>query len=269
MDERSLLEGLADLAEAAGREILKVRSHGFSVRTKKDESPLTEADLASNKVIAAGLAELVPDVPVLSEESDQPPWVIRRNWDRFLLVDPLDGTKEFIKDNGEFCVCIALVEGVHPTLGVVHAPTLEATWYGGPGLGVLRRNGKSAPWSIQAVPPGKEGLVAVASRSHPDKRLETILQHYRVTERVTAGSAIKFALLAEGGAHLYPRLNPTMEWDTAAGQALVEGSGGSFVRPDGRRFAYNKQSLVNGGFLARAPGVDFTPFDPQTGVLLA
>lgn len=254
------LATLAAIAEAAGQAILDVRSQGFEVTYKDDRSPLTRADLASHETIMRGLERAFPGVPVLSEEGADLPYPERGRWRRLFIVDPLDGTKEFVKDNGEFCVCIALAEDGFPALGAVHVPTQGATYAGGLGLGAFRRdaaNGQPGPWRAIAVrQPDAAGLVVLASRSHPSPELETYLTGKHVRDRITAGSALKFCLVAEGAADLYPRFNPTREWDTAAGQAVLEGAGGSVLRfaggRPGPRLPVNKPDLFNGPFLASA-----------------
>ena len=246
---KELFAPLRALAREAGRAIMAVRARGFQVEYKADRSPLTEADTASQAVLAPGLARLLPDVPVLSEEGRDIPFAERRNWSRFLLVDPLDGTKEFVKELGEFCVCVALMENGFPMLGVVHAPVPDRSWFGGPGLGAFRQDGDGPARPVGVREPGPDGLVAVASRSHNTPELDDYLATLPVRERISAGSAIKFCLVAEGAADIYARFGPTMEWDTAAGQAVVEGAGGSMTLHDGRRFFYNKESLLNPGFL--------------------
>ncbi len=254
------LEILADLTRQAGAAIMTTRAQGFTVTRKADQSPLTEADLASNRVIAQGLAEHFPDIPVVSEETPLPPHEERAAWPRFFLVDPLDGTKEFIKDNGEFCVCLALIEAGRATLGAVYVPVQDALYAGGPGLGAfVQRSGGSLTAIRAQGPDPDQGLVVVGSRSHPDPRLDAYLEGLFVRERLTAGSALKFCMVAEGRAHLYPRFNPTSEWDTAAGQAVVEGAGGRFTTLDGRPFRYNKPDIVNPGFLVQAQGLNL-PF---------
>jgi 3'(2'), 5'-bisphosphate nucleotidase len=256
------MAALADIAEEAGREIMAVRRVGFEVRYKSDDSPLTQADLASHAVIMGGLARAFPGVPVLSEEGADLAYAERAGWRRLFIVDPLDGTKEFVKDNGEFCVCIALAENGFPSIGVVHAPAWGKTYAGGLGLGAFRRAAGGPFEAIACRRPPREGLVALASRSHPDPAIEAFLAEERVSRRVTAGSALKFCLIAEGEADLYPRQNPTHEWDTAAGQAVLEGAGGSVRRLHGRiageRLGVNKADLFNGPFLARglAAGAD-------------
>jgi 3'(2'), 5'-bisphosphate nucleotidase len=250
------IAALAEIAEAAGRAILEVRAAGFAVEYKADHSPLTKADTASHEVILRGLAAAFPGVPVLSEEGADIAPETRARWKRLFIVDPLDGTKEFVKELGEFCVCIALAEGGFPAFGAVHVPVWGKTYAGGLGFGAFRRE-HGGPWSpIRVRQPDPAGLVVLASRSHPAPELEAWLADKHVRERVTAGSALKFCLVAEGAADLYPRFNFTREWDTAAGQAVLEGAGGSvLLLADGRpgaRMPVNKPRLENGPFLASA-----------------
>ncbi|MBU1228705.1 MAG: 3'(2'),5'-bisphosphate nucleotidase CysQ [Proteobacteria bacterium] len=250
------LGALAAMAEAAGAAILAVRSAGFSVDYKADASPLTRADLAAHESILGGLARQFPGVPVLSEEGAAIPYAERARWQRLFIVDPLDGTKEFVKELGEFCVCIALAEDGYPLLGAVHVPVWGKTYAGGLGLGAFRR-GPGGPWQAIAVrQPDEAGLTVLASRSHPSPDTEAWLADKNVRERITAGSALKFCLVAEGRADLYPRFNLTREWDTAAGQAVLEGAGGSvLVLADGLprgRMPVNKPALENPPFLASA-----------------
>jgi len=250
------LSALADIAESAGRAIMAVRSAGFTVELKADHSPLTQADMAAHKVIMQGLAERFPGVPVLSEEGADITYEQRARWPRLFIVDPLDGTKEFVKELGEFCVCIALAESGYPAYGAVHVPVWGKTYAGGLGLGAFRREAGQAWQKIGVRQPDPAGLTVLASRSHPDPAIEDYLRDKPVRERITAGSALKFCLVAEGAADLYPRFNPTREWDTAAGQAVLEGAGGSVVRfagaAPGERLPVNKADLFNGPFLASA-----------------
>ncbi|MHC1700687.1 MAG: 3'(2'),5'-bisphosphate nucleotidase CysQ [Humidesulfovibrio sp.] len=251
------LAALATIAEAAGAAIMDVRRTGFSVEYKNDASPLTRADLAAHEVILRGLAERFPGVPVLSEEGADMPYEQRARWQRLFIVDPLDGTKEFVKELGEFCVCIALAENGFPALGAVHVPAWGKTYVGGLGRGAFRREAQgeaNGPWqAIRVRRPDPAGLTVLASRSHPSPDIEAFLADKRVAERITAGSALKFCLVAEGKADLYPRLNTGMrEWDTAAGQAVLEGAGGSVLTLDGKRLAVNKPDLLSGTFLASA-----------------
>ncbi len=251
------LRTLADIAEAAGQAILAVRAQGFEVSYKDDASPLTRADLAAHEVIARGLAEHFPGVPVLSEEGADIPHQERARWRRLFIVDPLDGTKEFVKELGEFCVCIALAEDGFPALGAVHVPVWGKTYAGGLGLGAWRREAGGEWRAIGVRQPDPSGYVVLGSRSHPSPETEQWLAPFPVRQRVNAGSALKFCLVAEGAADLYPRLGFTREWDTAAGQAVVEGAGGSVLVLDAdgqptQRMPVNKPRLENPHFLASA-----------------
>ncbi|WP_239060919.1 3'(2'),5'-bisphosphate nucleotidase CysQ [Desulfovibrio sp. JC022] len=248
-----MIKNLSHIAREAGAAIMAVRSKGFDVTNKDDKSPVTEADIASNKVIFKYLTDLYPEIPILSEEGAKIPFEERAQWKEFFLVDPLDGTKEFIKDNGEFCVCIALMHKNRPVLGVVYAPTQDTLYTGSIETGAQVSRNSEAPAPITTAPPAKdEGLNVVGSRSHPAPELEDYLKDLNVDKMTPAGSAIKFCLVAEGKAHLYPRFNPTMEWDTAAGQAIVEAAGGSMLGLDGKEFPYNKENLRNAGFIVKA-----------------
>lgn len=252
-DERKAAASvLIQAAERAGREIMRVYATDFGVERKADDSPLTEADKAAHAAIVAVLREKFPDIPILSEEGKHLPHAERKAWPRFFLVDPLDGTKEFVKRSGEFTVNIALVEGRSPALGVIHAPVQGVTWWGGPGIGAFRvEQGGEAPIRTRKPKP-EEGFVVLESVSHKDEKLDAYLSTIKVKERMAVGSAVKFTVLAEGRADLYPRFNLTYEWDTAAGQAIVVGAGGTFTGLDGGPFLYNKADLKNPGFVAKA-----------------
>ncbi|MFQ5464353.1 MAG: 3'(2'),5'-bisphosphate nucleotidase CysQ [Thermodesulfobacteriota bacterium] len=248
-----LVGELSALADAAGRAILEIYSGAdFGTTYKDDRSPLTMADEASNRVIIAGLADIAPGIPVLSEESGQVPYGRRRDWERFFLVDPLDGTKEFIKRNGEFTVNIALVEGGRPVVGVVHCPALGVTYSGVAGSGAKKAS-KGGSIAIRAGGPAGGALKVVASRSHrgeaTDRFVERLRAEGRQVEFVGMGSSLKLCLVAEGAAHLYPRFGPTMEWDTAAAQCVVEAAGGAVTDLDGAPLVYNKEDLLNPYFM--------------------
>ena len=245
---------LAGLARLAGQAVLAVRRDGFRVTAKPDHSPLTTADIRSCRIILDGLAAAFPEVPVLCEETEPASAAVRRDWQRLFVVDPLDGTKEFARGSDDFCVCIGLVEDGRPVFGVIHAPVTDTLYWGGPELGAWRRTGDGAPTPIRVVPPAPGQVVTVlASISHPDPRLTGYLDRLGADYRISAlGSALKFCALASGGGHCYPRLNPTWEWDTAAGHALLLGAGGSLTGPGGAPFPYNKPEPRNGPFLARA-----------------
>ena len=256
---RDLLEQVVPIARAAGDAIMEIYARDFAASEKEDKSPLTEADLASHKTIVAALEKLTPDLPILSEESKAVPFETRKEWSTFWLVDPLDGTKEFIKKNGEFTVNIALIENGEATLGVVYAPALgERTYAGARGVGAwLEEGGERKP--IHAVAFTGGTLNIVASRSHAGPETEALVEKLRnevgSVELVSIGSSLKLCLVAEGKAHLYPRLGPTMEWDVAAAHAVVDGAGGKMTDVDGNPFRYNKENLLNPFFIVSAPGV--------------
>lgn len=238
------------IARAAAADILSVYESEFAVQCKDDRSPLTAADLAAHKRIVAGLQALWPDIPVLSEESKAIDIAERRQWSRFWLVDPLDGTREFIKRNGEFTVNIALVEEGVATWGVIQQPTTGKLWHGGAGIGAFRREGDT-DIAIHARIPVVEPLRIAASRSHRDERTQAVIDALPGSEVIGRGSSLKFCGIAEGSIDLYPRFGPTSEWDTAAGQAILEGAGGVVLDPRGRPFRYNQRdTLLNGDFMA-------------------
>lgn len=239
------------LCRKAGEAILAVYEGNFSAEEKEDGTPVTEADRAAHEVILAGLNALAPGVPVLSEEGRSFRYAERAGWTDFWLVDPLDGTKEFLKRNGEFTVNVALVTGGSPVWGAVHAPALGLTFWGGPGRGTLRaeRGGEGEPIHVARTTPAT-GVVAVKSRSHPSPDLDGYLRRVTVAREVIAGSSLKFCAVAEGRAHLYARFGPTMEWDTGAGHAVLLGAGGVMATAHGAPFTYNKPDLKNPDFIA-------------------
>ncbi len=249
-----LLDTAKRAALAAGEAILEVYAKDFSVAQKSNRTPVTEADLASERIILAFLEKAFPLIPVVSEERVEKEGLPSAG-SRFWLVDPLDGTREFIAKNGEFTVNIGLVEDGRPRLGVVYAPALRVLYAADGGGSAVRQRegGKSEPISARAAP--KEGLVVVHSRSHGDSlRLAEFLRDYPVEERRSCGSALKFGLLAAGEADLYPRFGATMEWDTAAGQAILEAAGGRVLTFSGAPLAYGKPLLKNDGFVAWGRG---------------
>ena len=254
MNNRDVVEPVIALAEQAGREILKVYATDFSVESKDDESPLTRADLASNKTIVDGLAELSPKLPIISEEAGLPDFEERSGWTRYWLIDPLDGTKEFVKRNGEFTVNIALIEHGVPTFGVVHVPVQNVTYVGLEGSGAERRDAGGERTPIRVTDGSADPVRVVGSRSHASPALENYLAALGDTELVPMGSSLKFCVVAEGGADIYPRLGPTSEWDTAAAQAVVEQAGGSVVTLDGKPMKYNtKDEILNPSFFVIGP----------------
>jgi 3'(2'), 5'-bisphosphate nucleotidase len=247
---------IIQLARQAGEKILEVyEREDFGTRLKSDDSPLTEADLAAHHVIVDGLKVIDPDTPILSEESASIPWAERQQWTRYWLVDPLDGTKEFIKRNGEFTVNIALIEDHQPTLGVVHAPVLDRTYYTDQGGAFKLNTGSSAAEKITVRHRQKdETWKVVGSRSHAGDSLVSFLEGLGAHGMVSMGSSLKLCLVAEGAAHIYPRLGPTSEWDTAASHAVVNAAGGEVVIADtDDSLRYNtKESLLNPFFIVRA-----------------
>jgi 3'(2'), 5'-bisphosphate nucleotidase len=249
----SLAEAVAGIAVQAGRAILDIYGRDFDVDRKADDSPLTQADLASHRVIRDALAQLTPEIPVLSEESADIGFDLRSTWQEYWLVDPLDGTKEFINRNGEFTVNVALIRGHEPVLGVVHVPVSGITYVGRVGEGATCQRPGEAPAPIQALRPAAEPVRVVGSRSHANPELQRYLEALGEYELVSMGSSLKFCLLAEGRADFYPRLGPTSEWDTAAAHAVVLAAGGRIVRLDGSPLQYNlKASYLNPEFLVYA-----------------
>ncbi len=246
------IEKTVEIARRAGEEIMKIYdSNDFEIETKADDSPLTRADKASNEIIAGALLEEYPDIPIISEEDKQIPYNVRKNWKYFWLVDPLDGTKEFIKRNGEFTVNIALIENLIPIGGVVCAPALDQTYFALPGEGAYKQKGDGPAVRIGVNQNFADGLVAVQSRSHSKPEEDEFYSQFNIIHREKIGSSLKFCLIAEAKADAYFRSGPTMEWDTAAGQAILEAAGG--VTLDGSNpFLYNKPSLLNPGFLCLA-----------------
>nr|WP_238346219.1 3'(2'),5'-bisphosphate nucleotidase CysQ [Luteimonas saliphila] len=244
-------EDVLAIAQEAAASILEVYERDFDVTRKDDASPLTDADLAAHHRIVAGLSRLTPDIPVLSEESTHAvPAEIRRRWPCLWLVDPLDGTREFVKRNGEFTVNIALIDHGVSVFGVIQAPVTGVLWHGAPGHGAFRRDA-SGENAIRVRRPAHAPLRVAASRSHRDPRTEALMVRMGAVEPVGLGSSLKFCRLAEGGMDVYPRFGPTSEWDTGAGQAILEGAGGALLDPRGRPFRYNQRdTLLNGDFVA-------------------
>ncbi|APX92946.1 3'(2'),5'-bisphosphate nucleotidase [Halomonas sp. 1513] len=225
-----LIEGV----HAAGREVLAIYQRGFTVETKDDDSPLTEADMASHHALVALLEDLTPEVPVLSEESTEVPYATRQAWQRYWLIDPLDGTKEFVNKNGEFTLNVALIEDGVPVFGIVYAPVLQTTWVGQVGGEVFKiAQGIYANIQVRELPdPEAEPWKVVGSRRHGADAFEAFRAALPAHECVSIGSSLKLCLVAEGRADLYPRLAPTSEWDTAAAQAVVTAAGGEVLNAE-------------------------------------
>lgn len=247
---RSLLPAVAAIAKRAGADILGVYAHSFEVSSKADQSPLTQADLRAHQTIVQGLLALTPQIPVLSEEASDIPFEERRTWQRYWLVDPLDGTKEFISRNGEFTVNIALIENHAPVLGVVYVPVTDTLYSGLVGEGAARQVGIGGSTPIHVCTPVPPTLRIVGSRSHAKAgSLDPYLAKLGPHTLLNVGSSLKFCLVAEGSADLYPRFGPTSEWDTAAAHAVVEAAGGAVVDAQGQPLRYNlKAELLNPHF---------------------
>lgn len=230
---------------------MEVYADEFAVELKDDRSPLTAADRAAHDIITTRLARLPVGLPVLSEESAEEDVRRRREWKRFWLVDPLDGTKEFIKRNGEFTVNIALIDNGRPVLGVVTAPALGLEYAGVAGIGAYKRAGSQPPQAIRVARPAATPLRVVGSRSHASPELEAYIDALGPHVLKPMGSSLKICLVAEGAADIYPRLGPTSEWDTAAAQAILESAGGSMIDLGGQPLVYNsRDDLLNPHFLA-------------------
>ena len=250
--QRRLLDATCEIARDAGRAILEVYGRtDFTVARKSDNSPLTEADQVAHGIIARALAALDGGIPILSEESLPAEHAARRSWSRYWLVDPLDGTKEFVKRNGEFTVNSALVDGHRAVLGAVHAPVLDRMYSGAVQLGAWRADSGGTARPIAVRENATVPLRVVGSRSHPSPELAEYLAALPPHEIADMGSSLKICLVAEGTADIYPRLGPTSEWDTAAAQAILESAGGRMIDLAGRPLRYNsKDDLLNPHFLA-------------------
>lgn len=245
---------LCETVLEAGRKIMEVFARDFEVIYKDDNSPVTEADEAAEKIILRDLKKVAPEIPIIAEEQASA-GNIPDVKDKFWLVDPLDGTKEFVRKGTDFTVNIALIEDGQPTFGIVYAPALGRMFVAkNPQTAVqmdVREGhyiGAEKPISIRDIP--ESGMVAVASKSHRDDQTNAFLEKLGITEVVSTGSSLKFCLVAAGEADIYPRFGPTMEWDTGAGHAVLRAAGGTVLNPDGSPFHYNKSGYLNGFFVA-------------------
>uniref|UniRef100_A0A7S2ZA61 3'(2'),5'-bisphosphate nucleotidase 1 n=2 Tax=Rhodosorus marinus TaxID=101924 RepID=A0A7S2ZA61_9RHOD len=257
--DKIVLGSIVEIAEAAGLRILEIYDKDvaeWDQKVKSDSSPLTQADLQANAIICEKLIALFPNIPIMSEENKQAPYEERIQWEHYWCVDPLDGTKEFIKRNGEFTVNIALCKTTDkvatPVLGVVHTPVSKKTHMAALGSGAFLRLGDAAPNKIEVstYKGSDSGLTLVCSRSHLDDKTKAFMAKYNDPKTASMGSSLKFMLIAEGEAQIYPRLAPTMEWDTAAAQVVVEQAGGKVVQFESREpVIYNKPDLLNPFFL--------------------
>ena len=265
---KQLLEQVKLIAVRAGEEILDVYDKGFDVDLKEDGSPLTMADRRAHRLIVSELENLTPDIPVLSEESGQQAFDQRRDWARFWLVDPLDGTKEFIKRNGEFTVNIALIDGRTPEMGVVHAPVKQTTHYASVETGAFLETAGGSAEQIRVRSVSGDSVVVVASRSHASAEVAIYLgnleRQYPEVTTSGMGSSLKICLVAEGSADIYPRLGPTSEWDTAAAHSVLAAAGGRMTDLSGDDLVYNKTDILNPWFLAGGDqSVDWVGFLPE------
>jgi 3'(2'), 5'-bisphosphate nucleotidase len=250
LDLESLCGSCVKIARRAGVKILEIYETEFDVEHKDDKTPLTNADLASHHAIVEALSALTPDIPVLSEESAALPYEVRRQWDTYWLVDPLDGTREFIKRNGEFTVNIALISGHKSILGVIHVPVLNVDYFAYDGGGAFKSEHGGPEEPIAVKTPEDNRIVVAGSRSHGSEAMQQYMKNiaasYDEVSMLSMGSSLKFCLVAEGRADLYPRLGLTSEWDTAAAQCIVEQAGGHVTRTDMSVLEYNtKDSLLN------------------------
>jgi 3'(2'), 5'-bisphosphate nucleotidase len=247
---QDLIEPVRQIARQAGRRILDIYESDYAVEQKADDSPLTDADLAAHATIVKGLSQLTPAWPILSEESSNIPFSERSNWSQYWLVDPLDGTREFISRNGEFTVNIALIQGHEAVLGVVHVPVQDTDYYGEVQTGAFVQHQGQAPQPIRVRPFTSGPARVVGSRSHRGNSLDAFLAKLGAHELVSMGSSLKICLVAEGKADVYPRLGPTSEWDTAAAHAVVTCAGGQAVNVDGSPLRYNtKEAFLNPFFI--------------------
>ncbi|MEM6722550.1 MAG: 3'(2'),5'-bisphosphate nucleotidase CysQ [Bacteroidota bacterium] len=254
MDYHILIEPLLEIARSAGAAIMDIyhNASDIEIQSKDDNSPLTKADKAANAIICEGLEKLPLQFPIISEENKAVPYETRKDYKQFWLVDPLDGTKEFIKRNGEFTVNIALVEDGRPVLGVVYAPDPKKMYYALKGHGAhYLHESEEKQLQANAFTLADSDLGVVCSRSHLNEETQAFIDRLDNPEKVSKGSSLKFLILAEGGAHVYPRLAPTMEWDTGAAQIILEEAGGKVLRADDKNpLVYNKENLLNPYFIA-------------------
>ena len=265
--DRALTETIIDIAKSAAVAILEIYQSNFSVQRKADQSPVTEADLAAHEVITVSLSKLTPRWPVLSEESASIPFSNRAIWHRYWLVDPLDGTRDFVKRNDEFSVNIALIERHCPVLGVVFAPVTGICYFAARGLGAYKWVPERSPVPIRVRRCPANRFTVARSRFHPNPLTDAFIRNLGKTEMLVMGSALKSCLVAEGRADIYPRFGPTSEWDTAAAQCVVEEAGGHLTSTQFEPLRYNtRASLTNPAFLTFGDAtVDWRSYLPDAG----
>ena len=253
IDYNELLETVLTISKNAGKKILKIYNKpNIAVSYKDDNSPLTLEDKASNEIIEKGLKKLTPTIPILSEEGKNIPYSERKKWDCFWLVDPLDGTKEFIKRNGEFTVNVALIKNNYPIFGSVYAPYRKELFWALEGLGAWKSIDKNKDQKIKVSKSNKKTRIVI-SRSHPNEKVLDYISHYHQHELIRMGSSLKLCCIADGRADIYPRLGPTSEWDIGASQCVVEQAGGSVIEyTTNNRLRYNKENILNPFFIVSA-----------------
>ena len=265
MSYHQYLEQVIVITKAAGDAIMQVYSTDFNVVRKDDNSPLTQADLAAHQVIVQALSKLTPDIAILSEESDSIDFEKRRQWQQYWLIDPLDGTREFVKRNGEFTVNIAFIDQHQPVLGVVYAPVTDLLYYASRGHGAYKQletsGPQNSPQKIHTRVLNLKQPTVAGSRSHSSEKMQQFMQHLEsaagaAPELISMGSSLKICLVAEGIADVYPRLGPTSEWDTAAAHCVLLEAGGDIVDMSNQSLLYNtKDSLLNPNFFAKSDGI--------------
>ena len=249
MPYSSLLADVIKIADAASEKVLRIYQSDFTVSYKEDESPITAADVASHEIIVKGLCSLSRDIPILSEEGTQADWDERKQWRRFWLVDPIDGTKEFTQRSGEFTVNIALIEDGEPVMGVVTAPALKEAFWGVKGEGAHKRDRTGRIHRIRVAEPQATKRV-VASKNHMNDETRAFIKALGAHKKIQVGSSLKFCRIAEGRADIYPRMGPTSEWDTAAAHAVLLAAGGNVHTLEGQPLQYGKEDVLNPYFIA-------------------
>ena len=250
IDLSPLCQQVIAIAEQASEKILAIYNTEFDVTSKEDNTPLTEADMAAHHVIIDGLHQLTPGIPILSEESVDIPFSVRKQWNRYWLVDPLDGTREFVKRNGEFTVNIALIDNHRAILGVIHTPVSGVLYYANNQQGAFKQMPGKDPQAIRTRSKQTDTTLVAGSRSHRGSSLKEFLEKLGDHDIVSMGSSLKSCLVAEGSVDIYPRLGPTSEWDTAAAQCIVENAGGKLLDLTMQPLLYNKKSsLLNPHFI--------------------
>jgi len=247
ISEQEYLASCCDIARRAGQLIMTHYQAGGQTRHKQDNSPVTDADVEANRLITQALSAMSPHIPVVAEEDENP---AQEGHARFWLVDPLDGTRAFVAGEPEFTVNIGLIENSTPALGVIYLPPLDLLYFGGPGIGVWRQTGADAPTVIAARKVPAEGVTVVKSKSHPSRATQAYLDKLKIAKMLPGSSSIKFCQIAEGAADIYPRFGRTMEWDTAAGHAILLAAGGRVETVDGKPLGYGKPTYENPSFIA-------------------